>query len=510
MRRRGLFIVLALFACDSGGPGLSPVEGSGFFSPSTLDFGTRTIGQRHELTTILTNSSADNLRVENVRFDPVTDVFQARRIDGTALRGTLLLPGRSVEIEVRYSPIDEADYDATMIVESEELAVPLELTARARRVAPARPVLNPTRIDFSNIEVGRDASEVVTIENGGETDGALEDIRGERGPFRVTDIDGQPLRLPSATLAPGESIQVEVHFRPSSMDPTGATLAFELDTEEVATLTVTGDAVAPGEMTCEQTLLDYGEVPRGQIERRPVRCSVAGDGPYTLREIRVVPGSASGFTIPNVPTALDGTRSIEFEVVFDASGLPRRYDGALEIEAEHGGITRVPIVAVTTPPLPGTTDLTVNIEWNTARSDIDLHVVRAGGLPFMSGDDCYFADKNPDWGVVNDEADDPFLDFDDVDGLGPEEVNLSRAAETSYDVYLHYFGFHGGPLPPSTTVDVRYRIRGGPETIVSQQLNECGRAVHVGTFMFDSGTPRFVPVGMYTDAYRPFAIEACQ
>ncbi len=501
--------MLVFAACDSGEPGLSRVRGNGFFSPSELDFGTRTIGMRHELTTILTNNSQDNLRVENVRFEPPLDVYQARRIDGTALRGTLLLPGRSIEIEVRYSPIDEADYDATMIVESEALEVPLELVARARRVAAARPQVTPQSIAFVDIEVGRDAVQVVTIENGGETDGALEDVRGERGPFRVTAIGGQPLSLPTPTLAAGESMQLEVHYRPVSTDPTGTTLAFEFDTNETAMVMVTGDAIPAGEMTCEQTLLDFGEVPRGQIVQRPVRCSVTG-GPYILREIRVVPGSASGFSIPNPPTGLDGTRSIAFDLVFDASGLPRRYDGALEIEAQHGAITRVPIVAITTPPLPGTTDLTVQIAWNTARSDIDLHVVRAGGSPFASGHDCYFGDKNPDWGVLNDEVDDPFLDFDDIDGLGPEEVNLSRAGELSYDVYVHYYGFHGGPLPPSTTVEMKYRLAGGPEVRVTQQLNDCGRTWHAGTFMFDSTPPRFVATDTYTDAYRAFAIEACQ
>lgn len=500
---------MLLAGCTGSDNGLSRVPGSGFFAPAELDFGTRTAGQRHELTTVLRNNSPQSLRVQNIRFEPSRDVYQALRSDGGTLRGTLLAPRASVEIAVRYAPIGDTDDDTTMVVEFEEIEVPLPVAARARSVAPARPVLTPSSVAFFDTEVGRDVLQVVKIENGGDADGALVDVRGQRGAFRVTARGGGPLDLPTPALAPRESVEVEVHFLPTTTDPTATTLAFEFDTDTVATMAVSGEAIPAGVMTCEQELLDFGEVPRGQVVRRSVQCRAAG-GPYVLRELRVVPGSAAGFSIPNAPTGLDGSGAIAFDVVFDANGLPRRYDGALEIVAEHDAVTRVPIVAVAVPPLPGTTDLTVNIEWNTARSDIDLHVVRAGGAPFVDGQDCYFNDKNPDWGVLNDEVDDPFLDFDDVDGLGPEEVNLSRAGETSYDVFVHYFGYHGGAFPPSTTIDLRYRLRGGPEVLVQQPLNDCGRAWKVGTFYFDGPTPRFVAANTMTDDYKPFALEVCR
>ena len=68
-------------------------------------------------------------------------------------------------------------------------------------------------------------------------------------------------------------------------------------------------------------------------------------------------------------------------------------------------------------------------------TDIDLHLVRPGGTPFdVSGDDCYYANKNPDWNILNDNTDDPFLDVDDIDGNGPEEINLQSTApaDTKY------------------------------------------------------------------------------
>lgn len=509
MRRSAIAIVgLAAVACTGSDGGLSRVQGSGFFSPAELDYGVRTIGQRHELITTLRNSSPQTLRIQRVRFEPTRNVYQAVTPEGASIVTALLAPGASIDIAVRYSPINEGDDDATMLIEFEEIEVPLPITAKARFVAPAEPELTPGTISFFNTEVGRDVSQVVTIRNIGDTHGALEAVRGERPPFTVTDLGGAPLELPSELLAPGEAKQVEVHFKPVSEDTIGRSFVFEFDTDLSATLEVTGQAIPAGVLTCQQMALDYGEVPRGQTITRSVQCESDG-GPYDLREIRIVPGSAVGFSIPNQPTGLDSSNRLSFDVVFDAAGLPRRYDGALEIVAEHDAITRVPILAVVVPPLPGTTDLTVAIDWNTARSDIDLHVVRRDGTMFADGDDCYFEDRNPDWGRVGDEADDPFLDVDDVDGLGPEEMNLSQATELSYDVYAHYYGYMG-PFPPSTTVNVTYRIRGAPEVLVAQELNDCGRAWHVGTFFFDTDPPRFVPANAYTDAYKAFASEPCR
>jgi len=66
---------------------------------------------------------------------------------------------------------------------------------------------------------------------------------------------------------------------------------------------------------------------------------------------------------------------------------------------------------------------------------MDLHFVRPGGMPFaFDGSDCYFARMAPDWGRAGDTTDNPFLDRDDTNGPGPENINLSSAAPGDYQV----------------------------------------------------------------------------
>ena len=64
-----------LFAvgCSDSDSGIIRVQGSGFFEPAELDFGSRGVGDIHDLVTVLHNASANDLPIQDVRFDPPTD-----------------------------------------------------------------------------------------------------------------------------------------------------------------------------------------------------------------------------------------------------------------------------------------------------------------------------------------------------------------------------------------------------------------------------------------------------
>ena len=94
-----------------------------------------------------------------------------------------------------------------------------------------------------------------------------------------------------------------------------------------------------------------------------------------------------------------------------------------------------------------------------AGSDVDLHLLH----PFADGPDldgngkpdgwcdqlydCFLFNPHPAWGSYDPAVgDDPHLDRDDSDGVGPENLNLAAPEDVIYRVGVHYSDDHGyGP-----------------------------------------------------------------
>jgi len=82
----------------------------------------------------------------------------------------------------------------------------------------------------------------------------------------------------------------------------------------------------------------------------------------------------------------------------------------------------------------------VELYWDE-EDDFDLHLLEANdgsgnqGAPW-SGGDCHFGNCTTlglDWGVAGDIYDNPYLDLDDISGLGPENINITYPAEAPYN-----------------------------------------------------------------------------
>lgn len=78
-------------------------------------------------------------------------------------------------------------------------------------------------------------------------------------------------------------------------------------------------------------------------------------------------------------------------------------------------------------------------------ADLDLHLLHPNAENWFSAPyDCHFANPVPDWGQLENPADDPSLDIDDINGAGPENVNLDLPENTDvlgapYLVGVHYY-----------------------------------------------------------------------
>jgi len=86
--------------------------------------------------------------------------------------------------------------------------------------------------------------------------------------------------------------------------------------------------------------------------------------------------------------------------------------------------------------------LRVTLTWD-GPGDVDLHVRRRMTMPWFTDDDCYYANRTPEWDPSwpRSEGPNPELDFDNTTANGPENtrINVVVVGE-EYTIGAHNFG----------------------------------------------------------------------
>lgn len=162
----------------------------------------------------------------------------------------------------------------------------------------------------------------------------------------------------------------------------------------------------------------------------------------------------------------------------------------------NAGTSNILRVRVTLPRL----DLRVILSWDTADTDVDLHVFqrRVDEPNVVAAYDYWDENRHVYWynDIPSDfgdtEASNPILDIDDTDGYGPETVLLQEATPGNYHIWVHYYDALGSnveEVPSKATV--RIILNGGTDDaetyVFDQMLSNDWDVWYVGTIRMPSG-----------------------
>lgn len=169
--------------------------------------------------------------------------------------------------------------------------------------------------------------------------------------------------------------------------------------------------------------------------------SASGGGPlsYAWTLASRPAGSAAALSSPTSATPI---------LVADLAGT---YTACLTVTDGSGCVSIADCVSVEAKGAA----LRVEVTWDQADTDVDLHLVRDSMTNFMSDGagapggmsscanslDCHWNCPNPSWGGSG-TADNPRLVTRDADGFGPEVTVLESPAGGSYLVAIHYWCDH--------------------------------------------------------------------
>jgi hypothetical protein len=135
-------------------------------------------------------------------------------------------------------------------------------------------------------------------------------------------------------------------------------------------------------------------------------------------------------------------------------------------------------------------ELWIEMFWSHGGDDMDLHLLAPGGQ-LETESDCFYMNcvdewgPGLDWGSRGDSVDDPHLDLDDIEGLGPENINIQVPDEGRYEIVVH--DYPGSVRQQATEVTVKIYIMGELHWEGSRMIEGENRYIPFASFSWPEG-----------------------
>lgn len=440
-----------------------PVGGSVEVDPALIDFGFLAEGvvASRQFEVKATGQAPVTVEEVSITWDSSRDFA----ITAGPQRPVTIQPGEAEGFVVTYAQVGAEGDEGAIWIRTDATDNPdLSVRLQARRKEGPQDIhVEPPEIHYGRRGVGAVASAFVSILNVGGNPLAVRSLSFDPPgwPFTLADGQAEPF-----DLAAGDSRRVEVIYTaPAEGDHAGALVIASNDPNEAEVrvpLTGTGAGDAPPCLLISPNPLQFGAVRRGDERVRTAELISCGARPLTLTGLDR--GQVFGFPLsdefqltaePGWPQVLAAGQRAEVEVTYaprlagpDFGHFVVRNDSpepAAQLNVQANGL----------PPLLEDVALHIRLRWDADDSDVDLHLIRPGGRFFHCDSDCFYQNPSPDWGQPNDFHDDPFLDVDNVQGFGPENINVEQPEAGVFRVIIHYYLDHyvQGEEGPSESVE---------------------------------------------------------
>ena len=216
-------------------------------TPDPLDFGTVPTGSEIRRSVAIQSCGAAPLNIRGLHLgagsSPAFDVPAAPGLPVS------LDPGTQLNVEVRYRPTTAAGDLGLLVIASDDPAQPtvnIRLLGNAVGLCPPLMRCQPQALVFGNVEVGLPMTQTVVCTNFGVQSVAITSATvSPMPPFTSTAA------LPT-TLAPGQSVTVQVSVNPTAQGPITGTLTVQSNAcETMQTVQLVATGIPPVVPACE-------------------------------------------------------------------------------------------------------------------------------------------------------------------------------------------------------------------------------------------------------------------
>lgn len=499
---------------DPGGFGEYAFDGEpDIDGPDRLLFGDLEVGETGRVTAEIRNVGRETLKISDWS---ISDGFELSFTSSLEAPDELRA-GDSAIIGVSFTSSDDEEHRGTLTISSNDPDEPqfvIHLFVNAK--FPCLETLPDDVVDFGEVDPDDRLDRTVVIRNCSPNAETTFDLVGISGDPEFS-FTREP-QFDRMTLDVGESVEVVIGFQPTRSGTYAGTLDIISDDEFRPEHSVDLRGIG-AEGRCPTAQIDgnsdlgqggfvanpnatFQTIPLDRITMKDR--STAYDGKFlNMWEWTLITKPADSAAVLSKPAG-----AMEQELFLDLSGT---YVVEMHVwdneEVQNCAPARVTLHAVADE------DIHIQLVWDTPNdpnqndssgSDVDLHLLHpnAGGVWNHKPYDCFWQNLMPDWGSPRPPGvdsfdcqqdpdrlgchDDPSLDIDDVDGWGPENINLNNPEpNTSYQVGVHYFSDHGYGVSYAT---VRIFVGGVMRAEYRRQRMVDQEFWHVADIAWPSGT----------------------
>jgi hypothetical protein len=457
---RGLFL-LGLVACKGPETTFTDLKPIMSISPEAIDFGP--VGLLYTATETIHISNAGLQELE------VTPTLEGPGVFTIDTQELIKVPRESdATVTVTFDPETYQEYTGRVLFTSNDEEHPtwvVPIKGHGADVPTPDIEILPARTIEAFLPTGTFSTYMgFDIVNVGGADLALDFISLEGAP------EFTPISVPSATvLPPGQSTTMVVEYATDTTDGHNTTVIIPSNDPDEPEMTVFLLGNGGGDFPHPEAVIDC-----------PPEVKLAGpewvhlDGRGSTDPAGALPLEYK-WTVKTWPAAsgeepLDPDNTAEVDLYVDVAGV---YEVELVVTNQFGTSSEPVSCVFNAYPED---DVHIELSWNTALADMDLHLTQGGSQIFDDPEDANYCNTNPDWGSNGDD-DDPRLDIDDRGGYGPENINIFTPEDGTYVVRVHYWDDNGdGPVEATVKVWL-----GGTEVFADSRVMNFNEVWDVGT-----------------------------
>ncbi|MHB8873162.1 MAG: choice-of-anchor D domain-containing protein [Myxococcaceae bacterium] len=264
--------------------------------------------------------------------------------------GLALVPDAGIDLPLTWSPAAPGYLKTTVLVTpANEDVDPAVVEVEGTSLSDPRIGLEPaTDVDFGDVPKNQQRTVVRQLVNQGGSDLYIQNIT-------VTDTSGNVTAgLPdggtSLVLSPLQRVPLKVSLvgtTPAELNATVKVASSDSSTPFL-NVQVLGTVTEP-KLQLTPATVDFGPVPVGWVLSKPVELRNVGYGPLTLKNVSLVSGTSSLFTLknlPSLPSVLERDQRLAIEVEFRAE-TAAAFAGFISVESDDPAkpFSEVPLAA---------------------------------------------------------------------------------------------------------------------------------------------------------------------